>query len=403
MTKQRAKEWNSGIAAALMAFNVMAASAPVLAQETAPEGPRLEESEKKQKTLVIENQYGLSLDNPLVPYGLIGGLGGAALLAFGYGQRRRLKVAIPYMIAGVGAVTFLLNPDFLNNFYQKTPTEIIVAVDETASQTLGKGRAEVTAAVQAEIDKMLGKLGNVNVRIVHVDAADSSHGTEMFSKICNLPDLDYKNVGAVVALTDGQISDASRACNFPSAVPLHVLLSGQPGETDRVVIAEHVPKYGVVGKEETIRVIVDDKGTDETGKPITLTVKGEQDEIRTIAAVTGEPVDINIKLGHVGPNVISIEAEAMDGELTASNNRIVTSVQGVQEAVNILIVSGTPHVGTVPLRKVLKADPDSNHIHLMTLRLPTDIDGTPRSDMSLIEVPLGELKQSIGQFDLVVF
>lgn len=385
----------------LVAFNVMAAAQSALAQAGRTEP---QEIEATQKTPVVENRFSVSLDNPLLPYGVIGGLGGAALLLGAYAGRRRMKIAVPYVLACGTAVTLLLNPEIVTEKHEKISTEVIVAIDKSASQTSIRDRAATTTAMQAELMRVLDGLGNLNIRIVEIDSAKGADGTELFSAFNGLSDLNPQHVGAVIALTDGQIKDIPLASPFAKRAPIHGLISGVEGEKDRVARIELSPRFGLVGEEQTLRVIVEDLGAGVTlGKPVTLTIKGEGDDARTIEAITGQPVEIKVKVGHVGPNIVSIEAEGLEGELTPANNRIVASIQGIQEAVNVLLVSGTINASGVPLRDMFKSDADSNLVHVSIMRLPADFDDTPSDQLALTPFPLKTVGDSLNKFDMIVF
>ncbi|HIC66257.1 MAG TPA: hypothetical protein EYO87_09730, partial [Paracoccus sp.] len=41
--------------------------------------------------------------------------------------------------------------------------------------------------------------------------------------------------------------------------PVHVLLTGKPEESDRRLVIEQSPGYGIVGKEVTVRYRVEDR------------------------------------------------------------------------------------------------------------------------------------------------
>lgn len=397
MTGHRAPGSASSLAAAFVALNVMAAAVPAAAQFAAPKT-------STHAPAAIENSYHVSWGNPLLPYGVIGAAGGAFLLVGGYAARRRIKIALPYILACGTAVTLLLNPEIITEKHEKIPTDVIIAVDKSASQSVIKGRSALTAAAQAELTRALEGLGDVNIRVVEIDSASGRDGTELFSAVQGMADLNPRHIGAVFALTDGQVADVPQALPFPQGTPLHGILSGRAGETDRVLKLESAPRYGLVGEEQTIRVIAEDQGENiAPGQPVTLRVKGEGEEVQIIEALTGQSTEIKLKLGHSGPNVISIEAADLAGELTQANNRIVTSVQGIQKAVNVLLVSGTINAGTMALRDIFKSDPNANLIHTMAMRLPVDFDDTPKDDLALTRFPLKELETALPKFDLIVF
>src|SRR5690606_38743233 len=120
--------------------------------------------------------------------------------------------------------------------------------------------------------------------------------------------------------------------------------------------------------------------------------------------ITGETVDIPVQLSHVGPTVLSIEAEGLENEVTDANNRIVTSVEGIAESVNVLLISGTLNPSALPLRDIFKSDPASVPVHVSVLRVPAeDYDGTPERDYALIPFPRNLVGEVLPKFDLVIF
>src|SRR5204863_9150544 len=115
-------------------------------------------------------------------------------------------------------------------------------------------------------------------------------------------------------------------------------------------------------------------------------------------------VNAQIPIPHAGPNIVEIEASALDGELTTVNNRAVVSVDGVRDKLRVLLVSGEPHAGERTWRNLLKSDASVDLVHFTILRPPEKQDGTPINELSLIAFPTRELfQQKIGEFHLIIF
>ncbi|HRQ60092.1 MAG TPA: hypothetical protein PLO23_01015, partial [Alphaproteobacteria bacterium] len=128
----------------------------------------------------------------------------------------------------------------------------------------------------------------------------------------------------------------------PDGTPVHALISGKAGEFDRTIRLEEAPRYGTLGEEQVFKVVAEDVGEGaKPGQPVTLTLKQEGGEAVSVETLTGEPTEVKVKINHAGPNVLTIEASALEGELSTANNRIVTSIQGNRESVNVLVLSGT--------------------------------------------------------------
>ena len=118
----------------------------------------------------------------------------------------------------------------------------------------------------------------------------------------------------------------------------------------------------------------------------------------------GEKVTIPVNIDHAGPNIVEIEAEPAQGELTTVNNRAVLTVEGVRENLRVLLVSGEPHAGERTWRNMLKSDASVDLVHFTILRPPEKQDGTPINQLSLIAFPTRELfQEKLDQFDLIIF
>jgi hypothetical protein len=115
-------------------------------------------------------------------------------------------------------------------------------------------------------------------------------------------------------------------------------------------------------------------------------------------------VQVPVRIDRGGPNVVEIEAQAIDNELTLANNRAVITIEGVRDKLRVLLVSGEPHPGERTWRNLLKADANVDLVHFTILRPPEKQDGTPINELSLIAFPTRELFQvKIKEFDLIIF
>src|SRR3990170_3037904 len=79
---------------------------------------------------------------------------------------------------------------------------------------------------------------------------------------------------------------------------------------------------------------------------------------------------VTVPIPHGGPNIVEIEASAIDGELTTVNNRAVVSIDGVRDKLRVLLVSGEPHAGERTWRNLLKSDASVDLVHFTILRPP---------------------------------
>ncbi|WP_375455474.1 hypothetical protein [uncultured Methylobacterium sp.] len=296
----------------------------------------------------------------------------------------------------------LTNPALVREDREPVRDVAAILVDRSGSQALGD-RPAVTDRVRAELQRRLGGLTNIEPRFIDVPDAGGDDGTRLFAALGQaLADVPPERLAGVVMLTDGVVHDipASLAALGIKA-PLHVLVTGHPDERDRQIKLLEAPRFGIVGRELTIRAEVMERGG--TGSAA-VTVRRDGEEIGRKTFPTGQPFGLTIRIEHGGPNVVEIEVEPLPGELTTVNNRAVLPIEGIREKLRVLLVSGEPHQGERTWRNLLKSDANVDLVHFTILRPPEKQDGTPISELSLIAFPTRELfVQKIKDFDLIIF
>jgi hypothetical protein len=302
----------------------------------------------------------------------------------------------------------LANPTLREEQRESLSNVAIVVVDESTSQQLAN-RPDQTAAIKADIEAKLGKIPNLQVKVVNAGKPTdgAAPGTNLFSALNSaLTDTPPERLAGVIMITDGQVHDipkAAAALGFDA--PVHTLLTGQPGEFDRRVEIIKAPKFGIVGQSRDIEIAIRESGkagrASDTAK-ITVRREGKPDEIRT--AKIGATIKLDMPFPHSGTNILEIELETAPGELTPANNRVVVEAEGVRENLRVLLVSGEPHAGERTWRNLLKSDAAVDLVHFTILRPPEKQDGTPINQLSLIAFPTRELfSEKIKEFDLIIF
>lgn len=346
--------------------------------------------------------------NPMVPIALIAGLG----LAYGgfcmVAARRRMRGSWLRAAAGGALVLTLLNPEIRAEQRDILPTEVVIVVDKTASQNLDD-RATVTGSTYEALITQLNAISGLHVRVVEVDGQKdgvAQDGTQLFSTLeASMTDVPRDRLGAIIMLTDGQIHDIPPdASIFGRNVPLHVLVSGRENETDRRIVIDQAPRFGLVGQEQTITFRVLDDGVQGAGTPLRVTVSADGQDLGSQTVTAGTPSQMTLTIPHTGTNLIELRAEPLAGELTDVNNRIVAEIEGIRENLRVLFVSGEPNSGVRMWRSLLKSDPGTDVVHFTILRPPVKQDYTPLSELALIPFPVDELfSQKIKEFDLIIF
>ena len=345
--------------------------------------------------------------SPLLPWPWLAGLAALALLLTVPGLLRRMRGAWLRLAAALALLLALSNPVLLNEQREPLSTVVAMVVDHSASQTLD-GRDTMTTAAADELAKRLAAFRNIDVRRIDTGGSIGGRpvdGTDLFGPLATaLADVPPDRIGAVIMLTDGQVHDipASKA-GLPPNAPLHVLISGHAGETDRRIVIDSAPRFGIVKQSQVIKFRVVDDGVTGNDPPVTVSVNIDGTPLSTEKVLPGVPSQFVVDIAHGGPNIIEFEAAPLAGELTPVNNRAVVSIEGIRENLRVLLVSGEPHAGERTWRNLLKSDAAVDLVHFTILRPPEKQDGTPINQLSLIAFPTRELfSEKIHQFDLII-
>ncbi|MGI6245116.1 MAG: hypothetical protein ACOYJQ_05045 [Pseudochelatococcus sp.] len=341
--------------------------------------------------------------SPLLPPAALAGLALAACVVmlvavFGRGLWSGLLRGVAMALL-IGA---LANPALVSEEREPLNDIAVVVTDRSASQKLGAREAQTTA-VSEEVARRLAALPGVEVRRVEMAEGDGGDGTRLFGALARtLADVPAERVAGAILITDGVVHDIpATAGALGFTAPLHALVTGERQERDRRVALVDAPRFGIVGRTQTVRVLIDERGGTGTAR---LTARRDGTLLGSVQAPTGRPVPLSIPIDHPGPNVLELEVEPLAGEMTDANNRAVLTIEGVRDKLRVLLVSGEPHPGERTWRNLLKSDANVDLVHFTILRPPEKQDGTPINELSLIAFPTRALFQErIGDFDLIIF
>lgn len=318
-----------------------------------------------------------------------------ALLARGWpAALRALALAV--------LVLALANPALVEEEREPVDDVVAVVIDRSTSQSLGN-RAEVTAAVEAELERRLAAMPNVVPRFIVAEDGAGDDGTLLFRALANgLADVPPDRIAGVILVTDGVVHDIPESADaLGFRAPLHALVTGSESESDRQVRLVRAPRFGIVGRDQTIEAMVEERNGTGTA---TVTIRRDGVELGSRSVVTGRPFEVPVRIDRSGANVVEIEVEPLPEELTRANNRAVVEIEGIRENLRVLLVSGEPHAGERTWRNLLKSDANVDLVHFTILRPPHKQDGTPIDELSLIAFPTRELfQEKIEEFDLIIF
>jgi hypothetical protein len=345
---------------------------------------------------------GLGFD-PWLPLWLLGALAVLALLVCGLALLRRARGAVLRSLLAAVLLLAIANPKLRQENRETLPDIAVLVVDESASMRVGD-RARAAELARRSVEERLGRLDNLETRVVSVPEA-GSNGTQLFAALDRaLAELPRGRLAGVVAITDGQLHDVPENPAAAIGAPFHALVTGARGETDRRVRLIEAPSFGIVGRSVEIRVVVEDLEPDPATPFAQLTERRDGAEPARRAVPVGREQRITVPIERAGPLVVEFEAEARPGEVSLLNNRAVAVINGVRDRLRVLLVSGEPHQGERTWRRLLKADAAVDLVHFTILRPPEKDDLTPLNELALIAFPVRELFQvKLKEFDLIVF
>jgi hypothetical protein len=340
--------------------------------------------------------------SPLIPAYALWAVGAVALLLAVLAVLSRGPVAILRAVALALVLLALANPALVQEEREKVKDIVAVVIDRSTSQTLGD-RQSMTDQVRTELERRFGSVADVEPRFIEADDGDGDDGTRLFAALSNgLADVPPDRLAGVIFVTDGVVHDIPPSVDgLGFKAPLHALITGRPDERDRQIKLLEAPRFGIVGKDQTIRAQVMERGG--TGSAfVTVRRDGQVFARQQVRADT--PFSVQVRIEHGGTNVVELEVEGLPNELTQANNRAVIPIEGIREKLRVLLVSGEPHAGERTWRNLLKSDANVDLVHFTILRPPEKQDGTPINELSLIAFPTRELfQQKIKDFDLIIF
>lgn len=342
--------------------------------------------------------------DPLIPLLPLYALIVAAVLVVLYALWRGLSGWALRALGAVALLAAIANPSLQREDREPLSDIVIAVVDDSASQHIA-GRPDQSAAALAQVQAEIAALPNTELRVVQVGDGDGDSGTQLMTALAEaLAEEPRARIAGAILITDGQAHDVPLAPTLPA--PLHVLLTGEPGDWDRRLIIKNAPAFAILGEQVMLVLRIDDQGAvpaDIAGNAM-ISVSVDGGEAQSYRVPVGEDLELPVTLPHGGMNVLQFQVAVSEGELTDRNNAAVVQINGVRDRLRVLLVSGEPHAGERVWRNLLKSDPSVDLVHFTILRPPEKQDGIPVSELSLIAFPTRELfVEKIDEFDLIIF
>lgn len=342
--------------------------------------------------------------DPLLSWGMLAALGGAAALMLGLALWRGLR---GWALRGMALIALgaALSGPALQTESRLAQSDIVLAViDESASQSLGARGAQTQAALAA-LRAEVAALGNTELRETRFADGAGDQGSLAMSALSEaLASAPRARVAGAVIISDGLVHDTASAPDMPA--PLHLLQTGLPTDWDRRLIISNAPAFGILGQDLRLTLRIEDEGPPQAGTPQTaeITITVGTDAPATYTVPVGRDLELPLTLPHAGMNILHLALPELAGELTTRNNSAVVQINGVRDRLRVLLVSGQPHAGERVWRNLLKSDPSVDLVHFTILRPLEKQDNVPTEELALIAFPTRELfVEKIDDFDLIVF
>ncbi|MDF2366193.1 hypothetical protein [Sneathiella sp.] len=304
----------------------------------------------------------------------------------------------------------LANPVLLTEKRTFLDDIAVIVLDETNSQKIGQ-RGETASATFDELKSRLEAIANLNIETITVKNKTTSllgdkDGTHAFdAREEALKNIPPDRVAATIFITDGQIHDVPQNLEEAKETgPVHFLLTGEENEKDRVLRVVKAPTFGIVDQPLQFIIKIEDFGVTEPVQAARVTIAQDGEVVAEDLAQIGADLTLDLTLTHGGANFFEIAVNPLDGELTEKNNSAYITVNGIRDRLQVLLVSGEPHMGERGWRNILKSDPSVDLVHFTILRPPEKQDGTPITELSLIPFPIRDLfEKKLNDFDLIIF
>ncbi|WP_112874479.1 hypothetical protein [Paracoccus endophyticus] len=345
--------------------------------------------------------------DPLLPWAAVAAVAVVALAVAALAWGRGLRGWAWRALAGLALAAALAGP-VLDSGIRRALSDIVILIeDASASQTL-PGRADQARGAADALAASVAALPGTELR--RIPLGDDPDGTLLGAALTRALAAEPEGrVAGVIAVTDGRAHDP-RAIPATAPAPVHVVLTGQPGDWDRRLVIDEAPAFGLIGQPVILRLRVEDQGAVPpavAGRAATLRLSIDGAEEQVLSVPPGVPLDVPVTPAHAGQNVVAarIDPPAADpAQLTALNDAAVIQIQGVRDRLRVLLVSGEPHAGERTWRNLLKSDTNVDLVHFTILRPPDKMDGVPLDELALIAFPTEALFQDrIKDFDLIIF
>ncbi|MEC8100337.1 MAG: hypothetical protein VX089_03885 [Pseudomonadota bacterium] len=302
---------------------------------------------------------------------------------------------------------FILNPQ-INKKHAEFHKDIVIVVTDMTQSIIETRKDKEVETIHKDLSSQLYKLGNIeqiNIKLNNnkiIEYNEKEKETSLFKEVNNvINNLNIERLSGIIVITDGQIHDLHNYNKLLSKTPIHYILVGNKKEKDRILKTTNVPKYAILGKKYELSVeIIDNIEKKDLKTEFFLNEK----LVDTKYLSPNNNFKIPLPKLSIGKNILEIRTEEANKEISKLNNYQIHEIDGIQNKLKVMLISGEPNMGLRNLRNILNSDPNIELLHFTILRPPTKRDLTPVKELSLIPFPTQELfAADISKFNLIIF
>ena len=252
---------------------------------------------------------------------------------------------------------FILNPKIEKRHSEYHKDIVILVSDMTQSVVETRKASEVLSIYKSLSDQLtnMGDIEQINIKLDNNKKTDKYNEEEiktyLFKEVNNvIKNINIERLSGIIVITDGQIHDLYNYNKILSKIPIHFILVGNKNEKDRILQTANVPKYSVLGKKYEIKINILDN-IDKENLKTDFYLNNKLIDTKYLSPNKEHKVPLP-KLS-TGKNILEIKTEETNIEISKLNNYKIHEINGIQDKLKVMLISGEPNMGLRNLRNIL--------------------------------------------------
>lgn len=354
-------------------------------------------------------------------------LGCIALIWWSYSKERKLEAKVKIGLGSLRTLSItllfllVLNPIFFSSDVQKSPQNLMVLLDNSESMSLNKGDYKGANTYEMVLDDLQQleqqlsiewyQFGNFVRPSSSIDSVRLNDSDTRLTQAIQQVQALKEDFQGVLLVTDG-IHNANLDASIEAeltGLPFYVVAMGDTNEVQDVSIVDiQRNSLGYLNTSHEFSVSIQADGY--ANKTIKLSMSDAMGNILDTASLlistNGErivhPFQVNLK--ELGLQSFRFSIEALENEWTYMNNELRSSVQVMDDQIDVVHIANQVHPDVRMIRDIVSTNPQLR-LHTLTLQrngsfLEFDIDADIKADVIVIHgepwVDIPELNEIIG-------